>query len=173
MVGTMKRSADLLILFVLGLLLSAGCVKDRTWKTGESAPEISVLDLNEHIVRLSDFRGKAVVVRFWSAGCKACLAEMPMIDVFYKRNKDKGLAVLAVNRGESKERVERFVTNLNISYPVLLDPEAIASKNYGVTAVPTTYFIDKKGIARKVIPGPISQDLFEKAVFELLDENHG
>ena len=146
----------------------SGCIKDRTWKIGESAPEISAVDLNDQTVKLSDFRGKVIVVRFWSAGCKACLDEMPVIDAFSKRHKDKGLAVLAVNRGESKEWVEKFVIRLNISYPVLLDPAAIASKKYSVTTVPTTFFIDRNGIARKVIPGPMTQELFEKTVLELL-----
>ncbi len=168
MVRAMKRSADLPIFLIIGLLLFAGCIKDRTWKIGESAPEISALDLNDQTVKLSTFKGKVVVVRFWSAGCKACVAEMPVIDEFSKRNKDKGLVVLAVNRGEPKEWVEKFVYRLNISYPVLLDPEAIASKKYGVTAVPTTFFIDRNGIARKVVPGPIAKEKFETSVRELL-----
>lgn len=166
----MKRSAYKSILLIAALsfaVLIAGCIKDKVWKIGERAPEISTIDLNNQTVRLSDFRGKVVVVRFWSAGCKACVVEMPVIDEFSKRHKERGLSVLAVNRGESKERVEKFVDKLNISYPVLLDPAAIASKKYGVTAVPTTFFIDRNGIARKVIPGPMTQELFEKTVNEL------
>jgi thiol:disulfide interchange protein len=57
---------------------------------------------------------------------------------------------------------------LNISYPVLLDPEAIASKKYSVTAVPTTFFIDRNGMARKAVPGPMTKEEFEETVLELL-----
>jgi peroxiredoxin len=161
----------LFIAALTGAIFIAGCIKDRAWQIGDAAPEISALDLNDQTVKLSDFRGKVVVVRFWSAGCKACLDEMPVIDAFSKRHNDKGLAVLAVNRGESKERVEKFVIRLNISYPVLLDPAAIASKKYSVTTVPTTFFIDRNGIARKVVPGPMTQEQFEKTILELLKES--
>ncbi len=148
-------------------MIISGCSKDRTLKIGESAPGISVLDLNDKTVKLSDFRGKVVMLRFWSTGCRICVAGMPAIDEFGKRYEERGLAVLAVNRGDSKERVEKFVRTLDISYPVLLDPALIAAKKYGVSAVPTTVFIDRNGIARKVILGEMMRE-FEKAADELL-----
>jgi len=167
----MKRSACELILFIAALscaALIAGCIKDRAWKIGESAPEISALDLNNQTVKLSDFRGKVVVLRFWSSGCRACVAEMPIIDKFSKRYKERGLAVLAINMGDSRESVEKFVRDLKISYPVLLDPLLIAAKKYGVKAVPTIFLIDRKGVAKKVFVGETTQDLFEKTVGGLL-----
>lgn len=171
MFQSMKRSACKLILFIAALscaALIAGCIKDRAWKIGESAPEISALELNNQTVKLSDFRGKVTVLRFWSSGCRACVDEMPVIDKFSKRYSGKGLIILAVNMGESKESVENFVKDLNISYPVLLDPALIAAKKYGVKAVPTTFLIDRNGIAKKVFVGETTQELFEKTVGSLL-----
>lgn len=166
----MKRASTLataIIAFACVALLSA-CEKDRTWKIGTSAPEISVLDLGDRTVKLSDYRGKPVVLRFWATGCSACVAGMPKLDSFSKVHREKGLAVLAINMGNSKPLVEAFAKGLKLSYPVLLDPALIAAKKYRVTAVPTTFFIDRKGIARKVVVGEVSRELFEKTVGELL-----
>jgi len=145
----------------------SGCVKDMSFKPGKSAPEISVLDLNDKTVKLSDFRGKVVMLRFWSTGCRVCVKGMPALNEFNKKYEDRGLVLLAVNKGESKERVEQFIRKLNISYPVLLDPALIAAAKYGVTAVPTTVFIDRKGTAGKVILGEMMEE-FEKEAEELL-----
>ncbi|MBI4397404.1 MAG: TlpA family protein disulfide reductase [Elusimicrobia bacterium] len=143
--------------------LMAGCARDRSWKVGMSAPEISVLDLNDKTVRLSDYRGKAVVLRFWATGCMACVAAMPELDDFSKTARENGLAVLAVNMGSPKELVEKFVKDLNLSYPVFLDPALIAAKKYGVSSAPTTFFIDRNGVARKAVIGEMTRAQFEKA----------
>jgi cytochrome c biogenesis protein CcmG, thiol:disulfide interchange protein DsbE len=146
----------------------SGCEKDQTWKNGSKAPQISVLDLHDATVKLSDFKGKVIVLRFWATGCKACVAEMPLLDVFRKKYSGNDLVVLGVNVGGSRELVEAFAKGLNISYPVLLDPAMIAANKYGVRMVPTTYFIDRNGNAKQVIPGEIPQKTFDKIVGSLL-----
>ena len=156
---------------VTALLFSAllgGCAKERTWETGQRAPEISVLDMDEKTVKLSDFKGEVVVLRFWATGCKACVAGMPVLDEYSKGYRDKGLAVLAINMGNPKPMVEVFAKGLKLSYPVFLDPALIAAKKYGVRAVPSTYFIDRKGIARSFVVGEITQEAFDKTMKELL-----
>lgn len=149
-------------------LLFAGCVKDSSLQIGERAPEISMIDLKGKTAKLSEFRGKVVVLIFWISGCRSCVAEMPVIDEISKRYKEKGLVVLAVNMGESDEKVEKFVRSLNISYPVLLDSARIAAEKYNIRAVPTNIFISRDGIAKKVTAGEITPELFEKTVDELL-----
>ena len=169
--GTLKRTAFALAVVVTAgscVALVGGCEKERSWKTGARAPEISVLHLNDKTVRLSDFRGKVVVVRFWATGCSACVAGMPKMDRFSRSYRERGLAVLAVNMGNPKARVAQFARDLKISYPVLLDPVLIAAKKYGVSTVPTTFFIDRNGIAKRVVIGEIQQELFEETVGEMM-----
>ena len=146
----------------------SGCEKDPSWKIGSQAPQISVLDLHDATVKLSDFRGKVVVLRFWATGCKACVAEMPLLDGFRKKYSENDLAVLGVNAGGSKELVEAFAKGLKITYPVLLDPAMIATRKYSVRSVPTTFFIDRNGKAKQVIAGEIPQKVFDKIVASLL-----
>ena len=162
------RVAARSVITILCAALLGGCVKEQTWKTGSKAPEMSVLDLNEKTVKLSDFKGQVVVLRFWATGCKACVAGMPLLDQYSKNYRDKGLAVLAVNMGNSKPLVEVFAKGLKLSYPVLLDPALIAANKYGVRAVPSTYFIDRKGVARYSSVGEITREMFDKRVGELL-----
>ncbi|MFZ3208232.1 MAG: TlpA disulfide reductase family protein [Geobacteraceae bacterium] len=171
MFKSVRRFARFITLFVVVLVcvaLLAGCEKEKTWKIGASAPEISVLDMSDRTVKLSDFRGKVVVLRFWATGCSACVAGIPKLDRFSKNYRERGLAVLAVNMGNPKALVEAFAKGLKLSYPVFLDPALIAAKKYGVRTVPTTFFIDRKGIAKKVVVGEITQELFDRTVGELL-----
>jgi len=171
MLRALKRTAFALAVVVTAFscaILTTGCTKERSWEVGGNAPEISVLDLSNRTVKLSDFRGKVVVLRFWATGCSACVVGMPKLDRFSKNYRERGLAVLAVNMGNPKALVEAFAKGLKLSYPVFLDPALIAAKKYGVRTVPTTFFIDRKGIAKKVVVGEITQELFDRTVGELL-----
>ena len=166
----LKRRVPLAVLAITCTcaMLFAGCAKEQSWRIGARAPEISVLDLSDKTVKLSEFRGQAVVLRFWATGCKACVAGMPVLDDLSKGYRDRGLAVLAINMANPKPLVEVFAKGLKLTYPVFLDPALIAAKKYGVKAVPTTFFIDRKGIAKKMVVGEITQELFDNTLGELL-----
>jgi thiol-disulfide isomerase/thioredoxin len=164
-----QRSHWLLLLLVaLCMAPLSGCKKDQVWKTGTPTPEISVLDLENRTAKLVDYKGKVVVLRFWATGCKACVEGMPKLDTYRKRYADKDLAVLAINIGGSREMVEAFAKGLKLTYPVLLDPQSIASKKYEVRSVPTIFFIDRKGIARKRVIGELTEEQFHATIRELL-----
>jgi len=146
----------------------AGCKREATLKLRERAPEISALDLNDNMVKLSGFKGKVVILQFWSGGCFGCVAQMPLIDQLSKEYKERGLVVLAVNVGDSKAKVAQLVRKLNIACPVLLDPLRVAATKYRVSAVPATVFVDRNGIAQKMVSGGIEPNQIEQAVGELL-----
>lgn len=168
MLKVVFNRAAFLCCALVAALFFGGCVKEQKWSVGEKAPSLSALDLQDKTVKLSDFKGKPVVLRFWSTGCKACVEAMPTLDRQSQAYRDKGLVVLAINMGNSKPLVEAFAKGLKLSYPVLLDETLIATKKYGVRAAPTTYFIDRNGIAQKVVAGDLSQEVFEQAVAKLL-----
>jgi peroxiredoxin len=163
-----KRTVAVLLLLFAFAALVAGCAREAFWEVGAIAPEISVLDLSDRTVKLSDYRGQVVVLRFWSSDCKACVTSMPALDSFSAGYREKGLTVVAVNLGDAQESVAAFAARMNLSYPLLLDPLRIAAGKYGVTAVPTTFFIDRAGIGRKVVIGEVTQKMFEKTVGGLL-----
>jgi len=155
--------------FVLVILFAlAGCSKGPP-AAGEPLPKFTLSDLKgRKITAPDDFIGKVMIIRFWEEGCKSCVKEMPMIDDIYNRHKERGLIILAVNVGQSKDVVEAFVTKLHLSYPVLLDAKSVTAKRYGIKAVPFTLIVDRKGIVRKRVLGETEGEAFEKMVNDLL-----
>ena len=165
-----KAGALGILLFLLAVLFSvSGCGRKEPPAVGAAPPKFSLLDLKgEKITLPDDFSGKVVVVRFWIDSCKSCEKEMPEIDQLYNKYKDKGLVVLAINVGQSKNAAETFATRLHISYPVLLDTNSATTERYGVKAVPFTFVIDKKGVITKRILGETEKESFEKIIQGLL-----
>lgn len=165
----MKR-ADFIFIFATLLLISAaGCERRIHLKVGDVLPIFSLPDLNGNKVVIPDyFRGKVVVIRFWVDWCASCAREMPLIDDIYNKYKDRGLIILAVNVGQSREAAAAFISRLKISYPALLDAKSVISHRYYVTAVPTTYILDRKGVIRNKILGETGKEAFEQMILKLL-----
>ncbi len=114
----------------------------------------------------ADWAGKPVVIRFWADWCKFCEGEMKAIEAVVQRH--PGLLVLAVNAGQDKETVRAFVAKIGISYPALLDEKSAIARQYGVVGLPTSYFVDGKGVVRAKIVGEADEATFERQVVELL-----
>ncbi|MDR1307368.1 MAG: TlpA family protein disulfide reductase [Treponema sp.] len=108
--------------------------------------------LNGGRAELSAYKGKVVLLNFWATWCPPCRAEMPSMETVYKRFKDQGLEILAVDCAEEKAAVEQFMGKNKYSYPVLLDTDGTVSSLYGIEAIPTTFILNREGkiIARIV-----------------------
>ena len=129
---------------------------------GKTAPDFELKDLSEKSVKLSDFRGKNVVLNFWASWCPPCREEMPEFQRIHNENQGN-LVVVGVNLQESKENAESFVKKLSITFPILLDPNAQVKDLYNVFTQPVTYFIDKDGKIVDKKFGPLtSEEINEK-----------
>jgi cytochrome c biogenesis protein CcmG, thiol:disulfide interchange protein DsbE len=149
-----------------------GCGPQATQpQAGTGAPAFPVERVDGTQARFpDDYRGRVVALRFWADWCPFCKDEMQAIETVYRRQRDAGLAVLALNVGQSREAAERFARGLGISYEVALDPDAEVSARYGVVGLPLTYFIDRQGTVRNKILGEASPDAFEGVATALLQE---
>ncbi|MFZ4538343.1 TlpA family protein disulfide reductase [Propionivibrio sp.] len=137
--------------------------------TGDAAPAFTTTSLGSASVKFpDDLRGKVVVIRFWADWCRYCENEMKAIERVWQRHKGEGLEVLAVNAGQSKAEVEAFIRKIGVTYPALLDEQAVISKKYGVLALPTTYFVGKDGTIRAKVIGEADEATFERVAMELL-----
>ncbi len=156
--------------FVLLFGLFYGCSDQKViLRAGQTAPVFSLSDINGKTWRFpEDLKGKVVAIRFWADWCKSCAEEMPVIERVYNKYKVKGLVILAVHIGEEKDSVVKFVKGIKISYPVLIDPRAVVTGQYGVTGLPITFIIDRNGIIREKILGETGQSSFEELVLEQL-----
>jgi len=121
-------------------------------KEGTEIVDFELQDLSGATRRLSDFRGKVVFLNFWATWCGPCRFEMPSMEKLYRRLKDEGLEILAVNLQEDRSSVEQFVDEYGLSFPVLLDTTGRIGATYGARSIPTTYIVDREGF---VIAGTI------------------
>jgi thiol-disulfide isomerase/thioredoxin len=114
------------------------------------------------------FVGKVVAVRFWADWCPFCETEMEAIEPVYRRYRDQGLVILAINVRQDRATAQAFVDKLNISYQTLLDTRGDVARAYGVMGLPTTFIIDRDGRLYSRIIGESTPQLLEKIVRELL-----
>ncbi len=112
------------------------------------APDFTAYDLDGNEMKLSDFIGKPIVLNFWASWCGPCKMEMPDFNEFYQKY-GENVQFLMVNMTDgSRETVEKasaFIEKNGYVFPVYYDTAFSAAMTYGVTSMPTTYFIDKDG----------------------------
>jgi len=114
----------------------------------ETVPDFTVYDREGNPVKLSDFVGKPVVLNFWASWCPPCKGEMPDFEEKYKELGDKVHFLMINMTDNSRETVEiaaKFIADMGYTFPVYYDTASEAAITYGVSSLPTTYFIDAQG----------------------------
>ena len=158
----MKKRAIILLLSAITVaasLAASGCSVE--WKpsqipeTGEIAGDFRLEDLDGNSVALSDFLGRPVLLNFWATWCAPCREEIPLLKTIHADSQwqNEELVILPVNIGEGKSTVKEFTEEYEVSFTVLLDTERTVFRQYFVRGVPTTYFIDRKGVIQSVTIG--------------------
>jgi peroxiredoxin len=138
-------------------------------EVGALAPDFSLTSLAGETVRLSDFRGKPVVLNFWATWCAPCRREMPALEQIWQQGGAGDVVVIGVDQGESPQRVQRFIDEeVNVSFPILLDSDYKVGDAYFVRSLPTTLFIDPKGFIQEIrLGGPLSLSFLQDRVARL------
>lgn len=142
-------------------------------RQGFSAPDFTLSTLTGESVTLSDLRGQVVVLNFWASWCPPCRAEMPAIERVYRDLQPQGLVVLAVNTTyqDSESAAANFVAEFGLTFPILMDRRGEVSNRYQLRGLPSTYFVDRRGVIRAVVVGgPMSETLIRTRVSDLLQE---
>jgi len=141
----------------------------RPW-TGGPAPQLALQDLDGRSHRLEDYRGKVVLINFWATWCEPCRAEMPALNKLRASLAGHPFAVLAVNLAESEARVRRFMEQVPLDFPVLLDRDSGASKAWKARVLPVSFVVDAEGRIRYSALGEIdwAQDSVRKAMLALM-----
>lgn len=127
-------------------------------ESGSLANDFQLAALDTETVRLSDLRGKVVVINFWATWCIPCIQEMPMFEAY--SNQYPQIVVLGIDQAESRDQVAPFIARMGITYPTLLDINAKVSELYNVFMLPSTFFVDQDGMIRFRHYGIMSQDQF-------------
>jgi peroxiredoxin len=143
-------------------------------KARKPAPDFSLRDANGRTVRLSEFRGRVVLLDFFATWCAPCKVEIPWFMQFERTHKDKGFAVIGVAMDdEGWEVVKPFLAELGVNYRVVIGNDATAAAYGGVDALPTTFLIDREGRIAARHVGLASRGDFENGIQELLQGSTG
>lgn len=140
--------------------------KDKVLQPGDTAPDFQLETLSGDTLKLSDLRGKKVILNFWATWCPPCRKEMPAMQDFYNEHKEN-VEVVAVNLTDSEKKekdVHKYINKYDYTYPIPLDRKSKARNMYQVFSVPTTYFIDTKGKIHQVKPGPMTYEFMKDTI---------
>ena len=126
--------------------------------------DLPLKDTTGETHRLSDYRGKIVLLNFWATWCPPCLAEMPDLVNYQGEYRDKGIEIIGVTQTSPLVRVRRIIKDQNINYEILLGTTSFARQFNVGSLLPVTVIIDQKGVVRDRIEGFITPEEFEQKV---------
>lgn len=149
--------------------------KDKTiYEVGDQAPDFQLQQINKNneleTVRLSDLKGKGVMLNFWATYCKPCEAEMPFMEDLYEDYKDKGIEIVAVNLDANKLVVDRFIDKFDLTFPTPYDNKNEVMDLYKVGPIPSTFFINPDGEIEDIVEGALTLERLEGHFQEIQPE---
>lgn len=134
----MKRVFLALAAILMSLAAQAG-------ELSGPAPKFTLKTFDGKTVNLSDLKGQVVMVNFWASWCTPCRQEMPKLNELYASYKKAGFTLVGINLDEVKADAEGFMNKVPVKFPVLHDPDGKVADLYKNQAMPSSYFIDRKG----------------------------
>ena len=154
------KGVILLTILILSAIIFIGLRSYETSQVakatvGLNAPDAILTDTAGNTYNISGLKGSVVFINFWASWCKPCREEMSSIQSLYNQFKDdKKLRMLMVIYRDDYEKALSYLKENNFQLPVLIDKDGKAASAYGITGVPETYIIDKKGVLKEKIIGP-------------------
>ena len=136
------------------------------------APQFKLRDINGRTVRLSDYRGKVVLINFWATWCPPCRAEMPDLVQLQRDYAKQGLQIIGITYPpETKTRVRRFARSLKVNYPIILGTSEIKARYSSEETLPLTVVINRDGAISDIISGILLPEEFDEKIKPLLMKN--
>lgn len=135
---------------------------------GHPAPDFELQTLDGKTIRLSDYKGKPVLVNFWATWCGPCRAEFPDFQKAWTDNADQ-LVIIGINNTttDDKSQVPAFLDEYGITFPIVLDESGDTANAYNILGLPTSIFIDRNGVISEVFTGPLNKAYIEAKLGEL------
>jgi len=134
----------------------------------DGAPRFSLPDIKGRMVSLSDYRGKVVILDFWATWCPPCKREIPDFISLQSRYGSKGLQIIGIGLDEP-DKLKDFAEKNGMNYEVLLGTDEVAQRYGGISGIPTTFVIDKRGTIVGRYEGFRPASVFEDQVRRLLE----
>src|SRR5699024_2351573 len=168
---------------ILAVLVSAVVfaliTNDKKYNTiyeiGNIAPDFELKQINENnkleSIRLSDLKGKGIMLNFWATYSKPCEKEMPYMEELYPEYKDKGIEIVAVSLDATELVIHRFIDKYDLSFPIPHDNKNIVNDLYKIGPIPSTYFINEDGEIVEKVEGALSLERLEGYFNQILPTN--
>lgn len=164
-----------LVLVTLLMFSAVSCSKENTDIPDENnnvkkqvtyAKDFVLKDIEFRDIKLSELKGKKVILNFWATWCPYCVEEMPDLNKLYQKYREDNFVLYAINVGEGKSKVVNFVEENNLTMPVLFDSTTQVSSAYGIRSFPVTIAIDEEGAIVEKKLGKLTyqqmEDLYKK-----------
>ena len=162
-----------LLILAIGLLflaiLAAGLIMRYQGRPESGpAPDFTLHLFDGGTFRLSDQRGKVVVINFWASWCEPCKSEAPDLERVWRRYKDKGVVFVGVNWSDTEAKARAYLAEFNVTYPNGPDLGRRIGQKYRIQGVPETFFVDREGNVRKVVIRPLTETELTTIIEQLL-----
>ena len=140
-------------------------------RVGLLAPEFTLVTLEGEEIALSDLRGHDVLLNYWASWCPPCIEELGYFETLQQEYENQGFRVIAVNgiEQDNLDDVHSTVSQVGITYPVVMDHDELVWKDYQVMFMPTTFYIDERGVIQAVQLGSATEEEFRAKVLDLID----
>ena len=157
--------------YVLAKLGSGEAKRSTKHAERREAPDFSLPDAQGRTIRLSAFRGKAVVLNFWATWCNPCRIEIPWFVDFQQRYESRGFSVIGVSLDEDGwEAVRPFLVKQGVNYPIVMGGDQAAQLYGGLESLPVTLIVDRSGRVAATHVGLVSKSVYEKDIEAVLAE---
>ena len=137
----------------------------------KAAPDFSFTAANGSVIKLSDYKGKVVLLNFWATWCGPCKVEIPWFIEFEKTYKDRGFATLGISMDEDGwKAVKPFVSQKAINYPIMIGDDRVAGLYGGIDSLPSTFLIDREGRIASTHLGLVRKQDYEAEIQGLIGQ---
>lgn len=161
------------VLFVIGLIwivLTRHATTDVPIMTdGAQIPSVQFVDMQTNTVATDEIVGQPAMYTLWASWCPPCIAEMPILNQLYPELQAQGIRLIAVNQGESMETITKYLTESPVDFEIWQDPQRQMGITLRADDLPTTAFVDKRGVVRLLYRGPVTPELV-RAMAKVLAE---
>ena len=138
------------------------------------APDFALPGLNDDTVRLSDYKGKVVLVNFWGSWCAPCKEETPALQRVYQKLRDQGLVIVGIDLRNQEQpgaqgdaNVRSFINQYGVTYPIALDINGDVARAFRIYPIPTSFFIDRAGTIRYIAVSKVTSEDVERVFTRL------
>lgn len=160
----MKPKALILLLIIVTAIVAAVFTikpvqSPKTAHVGSITHDFELVDPKQNRISLSDMKGSVVFINFWATWCTSCIEELPSIErMFRNLSENSSFKVVTILYKDDLNRALNFMKQNGYTFPVYLNPDESAANIFGITGIPETFIIDKRGLLRSKVIGPAEWD---------------